>query len=1000
MKKHIVLALLLLSIPSGSLAWNHPEIKWKVVSTEHFVIHYQEDAENVAREAARVAEESYGPITSFYDFEPEGKVHLVIKSFEDISSGATYYYQNKIEITVNPFDFLFRGTTDWLRNVITHEFVHIVSVQKAMKFPLRLPSLYFQVVSFEKEKRPDVLTGYPNFQLSFPFPGEVMPNWFAEGTAQYQCDTARHDIWDSHRDMLLRMAALNGRLLTLDELGVFGKDSRLNEMVYNQGFSIVRFIAERYGEKSLDSLVKELSKPHRVTFSGACKRVLGVGDGELYRKWKDYIVDHYSSVEERIERGRFEGDVVIEKGYANLYPVADGQGGIFFISNRGSDFLDLSLYRLSDDGELRRIASRVTSRVSLSPDGSTICYTKISDKNEYGYRLNDIFAYEVKHGREKRLTFGLRASACEWSPDGKSIACIVPDGYFERVAMLDPSRGEISYLTPGDIKYEFFGLSWGRKGILTTVFTGVSRDVALIDPATGEIEFILHSPADERDAVWSDDGEGFFYSSDRTGIFNIYYHSLADSTDYKVTDCLGGAFMPYVDGDALLFSNYGAEGFRIARIGNWRKRLVGVPEDMEQDYGLMALRRRFLAGDGRYEKTRSLDRAPSPSGRGTGSGKATSFEYTKLYVFPRFMIYEDKPRIGLSISSEEILGRQGFIAGGSINRDREFNLNLSYELRLFKPTFLFEVYRARKYYSYFSKIENDDYEFIIRYDLWDAYFHMIMEFEEPSYFSRNELDVRFNHGEYGLNIETWMLAEQKEFKGEAGWPYYKANEISLLYRYSNIKREIDADINPRKGRRLLVEVTKAYDKLHSGVFEFMLRPKFLNYYFGRYVVDYEEYIPLPFHQAISLRAGAGVIDDVVDDYFYLFIGGRDFLRGYSYYSLGGRKFALGRVKYSFPLLRRVDTQLGCIYLSSIYASLFAEAGKAWDEDKLDLRGNKKDVGFEIRAKGFSYYNFPLALSFEAAYGLNDIEYNDPFNKFKTFYEGKKWKFYGSVLFNF
>ncbi|MCK7469421.1 MAG: hypothetical protein MZU95_00465 [Desulfomicrobium escambiense] len=29
--------------------------------------------------------------------------------------------------------------------------------------------------------------------------------------------------------------------------------------------------------------------------------------------------------------------------------------------------------------------------------------------------------------------------------------------------------------------------------------------------------------ADERDPRWSD-GAGFFYASDRTGIFNIYYH--------------------------------------------------------------------------------------------------------------------------------------------------------------------------------------------------------------------------------------------------------------------------------------------------------------------------------------------------------------------------------------------------------------------------------------------------------------------------------------------
>ncbi|RKZ05769.1 hypothetical protein DRQ05_05860, partial [bacterium] len=129
-------------------------------------------------------------------------------------------------------------------------------------------------------------------------------------------------------------------------------------------------------------------------------------------------------------------------------------------------------------------------------------------------------------------------------------------------------------------------------------------------------------------------------------------------------------------------------------------------------------------------------------------------------------------------------------------------------------------------------------------------------------------------------------------------------------------------------------------------------------------------------------------------------GSRDRLRGYSYYSLGGRKFALARARLTFPLLMHFNRQLFNVYLSSVYASVFAEAGKAWDEDDFDLRGNKKDVGFELRAKGFSFYSFPLAVSVEGAYGLNDVEFNDPFDEFKTFYEGKKWKFYGSVLFSF
>ena len=83
-----------------------------------------------------------------------------------------------------------------------------------------------------------------------------------------------------------------------------------------------------------------------------------------------------------------------------------------------------------------------------------------------------------------------------------------------------------------------------------------------------------------------------------------------------------------------------------------------------------------------------------------------------------------------------------------------------------------------------------------------------------------------------------------------------------------------------------------------------------------------------------------------------------------------------------------------------YGALFFEAGKAWNEDKFDLKEYKKDWGFEVRLKGFSFYSIPLAASFEAAYGLNDVVYTSPFNDEITFYEGNTWRYYTSVLFNF
>ena len=91
-----------------------------------------------------------------------------------------FFYDNKMEIWATNLEFGFRGTTRWLRNVITHEFTHMVNIQAAMKFSRRIPAFYLQWIDFEKEKRPDVLSGYPTHIASYPIAGEIVPPWFAD----------------------------------------------------------------------------------------------------------------------------------------------------------------------------------------------------------------------------------------------------------------------------------------------------------------------------------------------------------------------------------------------------------------------------------------------------------------------------------------------------------------------------------------------------------------------------------------------------------------------------------------------------------------------------------------------------------------------------------------------------------------------------------------------------------------------------------------------------
>ena len=57
--------------------YNHSELDWNTIETDHFLIHYHTETKRSAEEAAAVAEKIYQPVTSYYGFEPDTKLILL-----------------------------------------------------------------------------------------------------------------------------------------------------------------------------------------------------------------------------------------------------------------------------------------------------------------------------------------------------------------------------------------------------------------------------------------------------------------------------------------------------------------------------------------------------------------------------------------------------------------------------------------------------------------------------------------------------------------------------------------------------------------------------------------------------------------------------------------------------------------------------------------------------------------------------------------------------------
>ncbi|MDR9414988.1 MAG: hypothetical protein RI564_01800 [Gracilimonas sp.] len=567
---------------------NH--LDWYTIESEHFLVHFQEGNTRSGQVISRIAEEVYEPITTLYQHEPDEKVSIVIKDREDYSNGAAYFFDNKIDIWLPALNTPLRGTHNWLRNVITHEFLHIVQIQKGMKRSRKIPAFYLQWLSYEDVRRPDVLYGFPNGILTAPFATLNIPAWLAEGTAQYQVSGLLYETWDSHRDMILRTRILSDTYFSLDEMGTFTSKSSLErETVYNQGYAFVIYLVDRFGEDVLREITVALGERGVYRVAEAIEMVTGVPGYQVFDEWIAERKDFYKTSTAGINVT--PADTVEPNGFFNFHAQVSPKGGqVAYLSNKFLDYGLLSLYLKDIDGTDKEIAvvntmdlrqdidhassnepvvTLLQTSFSFSPDGNEIAYA-INKKNKYGERYRDIFIYNIETEGNQRLTNNARIEYPSWNNEGNKIAAVQFSGGTQNLVLLNPEYPDsIKQLTNFESGETIYTPDWSSDDskIIFAAASLSNRDLYEFNLKSGEITPLLKDEfVDFRDPHVSKDGRFLYYASNPEGIFNIFRMDLQSGESNKLTSVIGGAFMPFVsDQGKLYYSEYQADGYKIMK---------------------------------------------------------------------------------------------------------------------------------------------------------------------------------------------------------------------------------------------------------------------------------------------------------------------------------------------------------------------------------------------------------------------------------------------------
>ncbi len=595
MRSRGILALLVLA------PWLQPEsteAQIQTIVTDHFRIHYMGGASGTARRVADVSEEVFASLAAAYNYYDEfSPIHvIVIDSSDMLGNGSADYYANTIFIWATHLDSDLRGSHDWIKNVFTHELAHIMTLNMARKkWPFQ-----FALLSVSRfDSNPDISFSLPLYHMN-------APRWWSEGVAQFATNRLGYEDWDTHRDMLLRMAVLEDDLLSYEEMGTVQNRTGANygEMVYNQGYALLTYISELYGPEKVEELTHHTG---HLSFDPAIRSVLGISADQLYDDWKDFLKEQYSQQAEEV-RGNtfFEGKALrpLNEGIREYYPAFSPDGKkLAYLSSEDWDYAItfLKIYDLKTGKKqtVRRnkrfgdfAADWVHTRSSWSPDGNELVYVRSNGG------FNDLYVYDLSNKRERRISANLRAKDPQFSPDGEKIVFVRNEDGTNNLGLINSDGTGLKYLTNNNDATQYWGPQWSPDGkwLLFSIFRGEDRDIAMIradsppkpdkktkrrarlttvdrtdslevfpdtlafpDPDTSGFRPMVASRFDERDPSWLTDGSGFVYSSDQTGIFNIYRYTMETGEVEQLTNVLGGAFTPTVSPDGkVVYASYHA----------------------------------------------------------------------------------------------------------------------------------------------------------------------------------------------------------------------------------------------------------------------------------------------------------------------------------------------------------------------------------------------------------------------------------------------------------
>jgi WD40 repeat protein len=940
----LVASALLLSAAATARAASvfDPALRFRTIATAHFIIYFHQGEDRLAHRLAAIAEDTWTALGQPFGAVLPPRTHVVLVDQSEAANGyATPLPYNTVVVTTAwPAGSDFIGNTDdWLRLVFTHEFTHIVHLDRSEGWA-RVGRRLFG-------------------RMAFLFPNLYLPAWQIEGLATYEESvvTGSGRLHAGDFGAVIREDARQAALLPLDRVngGLTDWPSGLAPYAYGLGFH--QYLADRFGAASLGDLAAATAGRVPYTTSRMFKRVFGESLGALWRQY-EASTRTATPLAEGVAPTRltYTGFIVSGPRF-DRFDRESPRPSIVYALQSPDDFP--AMYRLDANGASRRLTTRYFgTTVGVGRDALFFDQQEIH-RNVAAY--SDVYRLSRADGSVTRLTSESRLLEPDLSPDERALACVRENrGQRDLVVVTLHPALEIRVLA-GEPETQFNAPRWSPDGRAIAVERhrlGHLSEIVVVDIATGAVR-VAASATGTRfvTPAWRPDGGAIVTAAAAEDEpFNLYEFSVANGPPPRqLTRTTGGATWPDVspDGRTLLFVGYTSDGFDVFSVA--------------YDQGLTPM----LQNQAVFEPTGSdpaaaPDRGPTPSTQSSGSDPVPYSPWPTLLPASWSPIIEsdaDQVRVGAAVAGYDVLRYHSYGASATWLTSGPSDAP--------KPN-----------------AAAPDWRVFYAYDRW-----------QPTLYALAESSTSFFAGPANAaGAPTPATLRERNVEAGVLMPFRSAR-VTHRALFSMV-RAADDFLFPtrtvarnRTAGRAAFSTTTAHTYGYSispeggvaagGTIEAVRRSLGSSADATTVTGDARTYLrgAAPHHVvALRLAAGRSIGEPGTARTFRL--GGADpnvsvtsfdqsaisLLRGFPANSFAGSHVALLNAEYRLPLVRpQRGSGTWPVFLHTVHAAAFVDAGHAWTAE-FRTAAMKTSVGAELSANVVAGYFFPFTATIGAARG--------------------------------